>query len=35
MESLGEIGRIQVEEKTAKLLQESSCSESKYIKHLL
>lgn len=31
MESLGEVGRIQVEESTAKLLQESLCPDSKYL----
>jgi len=30
MESLGEVGRIQVEEKTAKLLMECLCTESKF-----
>lgn len=30
MESLGEVGRIQVEERTAKLLMECLCNESEY-----
>lgn len=29
MESLGEVGRIQVEERTAMLLMESLCADSK------
>ena len=32
MESLGEIGRIQVEERTARLLMECLCTESKFCK---
>lgn len=31
MESLGDVGRIQVEEKTAKLLMESLCTESTFV----
>lgn len=30
MESLGEVGRIQVEERTAKLLLECLCNDSEY-----